>query len=430
MAGRAVPVDVRLAAVLADRDGEVVNVSELCRRLGISRQSYYLLRRRFAEGGLAGVLEARSRAPRSRPAQTAAAVEERIVRLRKELGESGWDNGARSIRARLGRDGVSPLPAASTIHRVLRRHGLVIDEPRKRPHASLRRFEYPAPNACWQIDGTSWWLADGTEVKIIRVIDDHSRKALASRVARSENLADTRACLLAAIARHGPPAMVLSDQGVALCGKPGRAAQFRELLTGLGIAAVSASARHPQTCGKAERSHRTLQLWLRGQPPARSLTALQTQIEAFDAAYNTHRPHQGIGGATPEERYTAAAKAGPGGRLDPPALAVSEQRVSSRGEVKAGRHSVQVGREWQAASVTVLQSGLNVAIFHTDTLVRQLTLDPTRRYQPNGRPRGRGPHRRRRIVEHTTAPTRSARRPGEEKAAQPEPVDPTTGGAP
>jgi len=95
-------------------------------------------------------------------------VEERIVRMRKELGESGWDNGAHSIRLRLRREGLEPLPAASTVHRVLRRHGLVVDEPRKRPHASLRRFEYPAPNACWQIDGTTWSLADGTDVTIIQ----------------------------------------------------------------------------------------------------------------------------------------------------------------------------------------------------------------------------------------------------------------------
>jgi len=264
------------------------------------------------------------------------------------------------------------------------------------------------------------------------VVDDHSRKVMASRVAPSENLADTQACLLAAIARHGPPAMVLSDQGVALCGKPGRAAQFRELLTGLGIAAVSASTRHPQTCGKNERSHRTLQLWLRCQPPARSLTALQAQVDAFAAAYNSDRPHQSIGGATPEERYTASAKAGPGGRLDQPTLTCTEMRVSARGEVKAGRHSVQVGREWEGATVVVLHSGLNVAIFHNDTLVRQLTLDPTRRYQPSGRPRGRGPHRRRRIAEHTTAP-RPQRRPAQPAAVDSsppgEPIDPAAGGA-
>src|SRR4051812_707482 len=175
-------MQVKLAAVLAeDSAGGRVNVSAVCRELGISRKHYYALRRRFAAGGVEAVTVSASRRPQRSPGQTTAAVEDEIVRWRKLLVEDGLDAGARSIRYRLRRQGLSPLPAVSTIHRVLRRRGLVVDEPRKRPKAANRRFTYPDPNACWQIDGTEGRVAGGTEGCVVEDIEDHFPAGLRRR---------------------------------------------------------------------------------------------------------------------------------------------------------------------------------------------------------------------------------------------------------
>ena len=108
-----------------------------------------------------------------------------------QLLEDGWDCGARSIHARLARQGVPDLPSPRTVHRILVRAGVIEAEPAKRPRSSFRRFEHAQPNGCWQIDGTGWHLASGALVCILRVIDDHSRMILAS-VACAGELAASR----------------------------------------------------------------------------------------------------------------------------------------------------------------------------------------------------------------------------------------------
>jgi transposase InsO family protein len=72
------------------------------------------------------------------------------------------------------------VPSPATIWRILSRHGLIIPEPHKRPRSSFKRFEAELPNEMWQADATHWLLADGTEVEILNLIDDHSRLVLAS----------------------------------------------------------------------------------------------------------------------------------------------------------------------------------------------------------------------------------------------------------
>ena len=141
-------METKLIAALAESLGGPVNVSALCRELGISRKHYYVLRRRFIEGGADLVLMSGSRRPHHSPAQLDVAVEKRVVELRKELIDDGWAGGARTIRTHLDREGVVPLPAISTVHSALCRNGLVVAQPQKRPRSALIRFEYDAPNAC------------------------------------------------------------------------------------------------------------------------------------------------------------------------------------------------------------------------------------------------------------------------------------------
>ena len=109
---------------------------------------------------------ARRRSPRDRkdrmanPRAVGAELEDQIVRLRKTLTRKGFDN-AETIAAHLAAAGVQPVPAVSTIWRILSRRGFVIPQPQKRPRSSWRRFCPEQPNERWQADITHWQLADG-----------------------------------------------------------------------------------------------------------------------------------------------------------------------------------------------------------------------------------------------------------------------------
>src|SRR5713101_5363153 len=115
MAREVVPMDVRLRIAVASAE---TNVSELCRSHGISRETFYVWRRRYEAEGMQG-LEPRSRAPRTSPGRISAEVEEVIVALRKELTDLGVDAGPATIQWHLGNRGLRPVPSAATIWRVL-----------------------------------------------------------------------------------------------------------------------------------------------------------------------------------------------------------------------------------------------------------------------------------------------------------------------
>ena len=72
------------------------------------------------------------------------------------------------------------IPSPATVWRILRRHGLITPQPHKRPRFSFVRFEAALPNELWQADTTHWRLADGSDIEILNLIDDHSRLLLAA----------------------------------------------------------------------------------------------------------------------------------------------------------------------------------------------------------------------------------------------------------
>lgn len=394
MAERVVSMEIRLAiAAFAVVDDGEVSVSEVCARLGVSRDTFYRYRRQFEEQGWVGLLP-RSTRPRSSPGRTSAVVEELIVQLRTELAAQGWDNGARSIHARLKRAGAPDLPTPRTIHRVLVRAGLIEEQPAKRPRSSFKRFEHASPNGCWQIDGTSWHLADRTLVCILRVIDDHSRMIMATHAAAAETTKDAWACVEAAIAKHGVPAMLLSDGGTAFThrrqGARSSLGEFEARLRALGINPVVSSPFHPQTCGKKERDWQPLKRWLAVQPAPASLEELQQLLDAYDVLFNTERPHQAIDGQTPAERYAATAKVAADPHAVPAPCQVTHPRVHGRGQVLLGnRYRLNIGREWDGQQVTVVRDDLDVVILNGTQIIVRHRIDPTRKDQISGRPRGR-----------------------------------------
>jgi transposase InsO family protein len=356
---------------------------------GISKSWLYELLARHRRAGDAGLV-ARSKRPRRSPTQVSARLEEEIVELRKTLAEEGLDAGPQTLQFHLTRRGHDRVPSVSTIWRILRRRGFVAPQPHKRPRSSYVRFEAQLPNECWQADVTHWTLSDGCPVEILNVVDDHSRLVIASRVHVTTKAGDVLAVFHEAAAQWGFPASVLTDNGAVFTAAPrhGRCAMETEL-GALGITYKHSRPYHPQTCGKVERFHQTLKRWLTKQPAAASTTELQRHLDRFVDTYNTRRPHRALARQTPADAFTARIKASPAGpTLDIPAhYRVRHDKVDKTGCVtlrhRSRLHHIGIGRAHKHTRVLILVADLDVRILTPDgELLRHLTLDPTRDYQP------------------------------------------------
>ena len=156
---------------------------------------------------------------------------------------------------------------------------------------------------------------------------------------------------------------------------------------------------HPTTCGKVERFQQTLKKWLRAQPvQPTSIEELQSLLDVFVALYNQQRPHRSLSHrSTPATAYTARPKAGPGDRSADTHARVRTDRIDTGGKVTlrhGGRlYSIGVGRTHARTRVLILVEDLDIRIIDAATgeLLRELVLDPTKRYQATGRPPGPPP---------------------------------------
>jgi transposase InsO family protein len=338
---------------------------------------------------------ARSRRPLASPTATPPATLELIVAVRKQLAEAGFDAGADTIAWHLQHQHGLTM-SRTTIWRQLRAVGLITPQPKKRPKTSYIRFQADQPNELWQTDFTHWHLAEGTDVEILTFLDDHSRLALHVSCHRPVTGAAVVACFRHAITDYGPPAAVLSDNGMVYTarfatGRGGRTA-FEAELAALGIEQRNSRPNHPTTCGKVERFQETLKHWLTKQPRAPELAELQTQLDWFRAYYNQQRPHRSLGRTTPHAAYQRRPKAGPG-TLAPRHDRIREDIVDRDGKLTLRRngrlHHIGIGREHARTRVLMLIDDLHIRIIDKSTgeLIRELVLDPTRDYQPTGKDR-------------------------------------------
>lgn len=388
--------DLRLEVLLeVERTG--LTVTEVCRRYGISRQTYYRYRRRYLAEGLDG-LEDRSRRPLQPANQIPVDLEVRICEMRRD--HPRW--GARRIRTELIRAGLD-APAISTTHQVLIRNGLVAVEPPRRTRAD-KRFERDIANDLWQIDATRVVLVDDTETWVVDLIDDHSRYLLAA-IAGPRATGDLAwDAFETAASRYGLPRQVLSDNGLIFTGRlHGVEVMFEKSLADLGVEMVNSAPYHPQTLGKLERFHRTLKEWLQDEGPVFDLDHLQELLDGFRHHYNRRRPHQGIGDATPAERYdteptdTNVIQLPTPDEMTEPAYPQHAfvRKVGATGNIGFRGKLIQVGIRFAGGRVRVIEIERLVHIYHGDTLIRILTINPDRYYQPKP---GKEPPTQRRSV--------------------------------
>ncbi|MGQ0632007.1 MAG: integrase core domain-containing protein [Sporichthyaceae bacterium] len=409
------PIDprVRLAISQWPQDAPRGAVSTFCVEHGISRKSFYELRRRAKVDGPAAVLEPRSKRPRSSPSKLTDEVKAQAVGVRAALEQSGLDHGPISVHDKMHAMGLDPVPSIASLARIFREAGVARLEPKKKPRSAWRRFVYPAPNACWQLDGTEYVLSGGRKCVIFQLIDDHSRYALASLVAPTETAKAAIEVFDRAVAVHGVPQRLLSDNGVALNpSRRGYLGQFVDHVSRLGVEAITGKPHKPTTQGKNERFHQTLFRYLDKQPLAETLADLQNQVDAFDRIYNTERPHQGLPGrVTPQTAWEATDKAEaprpkqplfvqPVAKRARPAPAPSDLPVGTRVRklTSAGTFSLAgvrylVGGQHGFEQVLVVVEGdtITVADLDGEILIEHSRPAPGKKYLGNGQPRGPQP---------------------------------------
>ena len=387
------PEFVSLVAKVAR--GESVNVSAECAALGCSTKTFYKYLARYQQEGVAGFYP-RSRRPLTSPSRITAAVEDAIVRARKELDDGGWDAGAEQIAFHLA-DRLEdpeqwvvgqPLPSRATINRVLERRGQIVRVPQRRPRSSRHRFEADQPNTMWQMDGFDYDLADGRTVTVLQVSDDCSRLDLALRAATSENSVEVWAAVVWASSRYGLPARFLTDNGTAFSGaRRGWISALEENLRALGVVPITSSVAHPQTCGKNERAHATVQKWLEKRSPAANLPALQMLLDTYRDHYNTRRRKTHLDGLTPAERYELGPLDGPGEEPVPWPVHIKTATVSASGCIGVDKHLLGVGRRHAGTQVTLIRQHHQIAVFDTDELLAEFTLTGHRGYVTKNPPK-------------------------------------------
>ena len=376
-------------------------VSEVARSYGVARSWVYALLARYAAEGEAA-FEPRSRRPKTSPRAIGDATVSLITELRKDLAGQGLDAGPATIAWHLEHHHQVRVSAA-TVARYLARAGLVTPEPSKRPKSSYIRFAAEQPNECWQADFSHYPLAGGSGTEVLTWLDDHSRYALSVTAHIRVTGPIVVETFRAAVAGHGAPASTLTDNGMVFTtrfsgGRGGRNGLETELRR-LGITQKNGRPNHPQTQGKVERFQQTLKNWLAAQAPQpATLAQLQALLDAFTTCYNHSRPHRSLPQrATPATAYAARPKATPGNRDTDTHNRVRTDRLDANGCVTL-RHSgrlyhIGIGRTHARTPVLLLAQDLHVRIIHAATgeLLRELDIDPSRNYQPTGRPPGPPP---------------------------------------
>jgi transposase InsO family protein len=297
-------VEQRYRAVLERQAG--IAVTEIAEAFGVSRQSVHAWIRRYDEGGLAGLMD-RSRRPESCPHQVSAEVETLVCELRRE--HPRW--GPKRLAHELARIEVGPVPSRMSVYRVLVRHQLIDPQPRKRPKDSYKRWERDAPMALWQLDIVGGvFLADGTEVKVVTGVDDHSRYCVICQVVARATGRAVCLAFVAALRAFGVPGEVLTDNGKQFTDRFGKGGEvlFDRICRDNGIVHRLTQPRHPTTTGKIERFHGSLRRELLDDAvPFADLAAAQAAVDAWVHEYNAVRPHQALGMAAPAQRFSVAA---------------------------------------------------------------------------------------------------------------------------
>ena len=314
-------VEQRLDAVRAVLAG--AGVTEVAAQVGVHRMTVHRWVGRYLAEQVGGLAD-RSHRPASCPHQAPEPVEVAVTEMRRE--HPRW--GSRRIRLELMRrplpwsDPLVEVPSERTIDRIMIRQGLVRQRKAKRPRSSFQRFERPGPMQLWGIDIVGGIrlvnpvTGELREAKIVTGIDDHSRFCVMAKVV--ERATGRAVCLgfAQALARHGVPEEVITDNGKQFTDRFSRYGPtrgevlFDKICRKNGITHRLTQPASPNQNGKVERFHGTFRPEISELGPFTSLAAAQAAVDAWVGAYNSERPHQGLDEkvpVVPADRFEPAA---------------------------------------------------------------------------------------------------------------------------
>lgn len=285
---------------LAGLDG--ANRRELCRRFGVSPDVGYKWLGRWQAGDEA--LAERSRRPHRSPSKSTAEVEARVLEARAS--HPAW--GARKLRRWLADQGLA-VPAASTVHEILRRHGQIDPLSSSAARAHLR-FERPAPNDLWQMDFKGWvTLTGGQRCHPLTIVDDHSRFVPCLKACADQQGETVRGHLESSFRRYGLPEAIFVDNGSPWGDASGeRWTWLGVWLLKLGVDLIYARPYHPQSRGKNERFHRSLKAEVFALERFASFSDVQRAFDRWREVYNFERPHEALDLAPPASRYRPSSR--------------------------------------------------------------------------------------------------------------------------
>lgn len=367
------PMSEREEFVRRAEEGQV-SMSALCRVYGVSRKTGYKWLRRYREGGM-NALENETRRPRHSPGQTDPEMEQRVVEARRA--HPAW--GGRKLKRWLERQGVEAVPQPSTITAILRRHGMLEPEEAAR-HRAYLRFERAEPNELWQMDFKGHFeLGSGARCHPLTVLDDHSRFLVGLRACPDETEKTVYTHLTELFRAFGLPERMLMDNGSPWGDDPDT--PFTALtvwLLRLGVPVSHGRPRHPQTQGKDERFHRTLNAELLSRATLADFPACQAAFDHLRDVYNHERPHEALSLDTPADHYRSSSRLF---QETLPPLRFPEgsliRRVDCNGRISLLGRNRRVSRSLKNLAVGVLPEPAVDGLFHVffnDILVRTLDL--------------------------------------------------------
>jgi transposase InsO family protein len=365
-------VEQRYQAVLAViRDG--VPVVQVASRFGVSRQAVHRWLRWYEAQGLAGLADRSHKPPRCSH-QMDPAAEVWVLEARRR--NPGW--GPRRLVHEAARAGVVPVPSRSGVYRLIKRSGLIDPEARRRRDRKFKRWERGGAMELWQLDVVGGvLLADGREAKVLTGIDDHSRFIVCAGVMLRANSRAVCGHFAAAMARHGVPSEVLTDNGKVFTGRFGprdMEVLFDRICRENGIEHLLTAPRSPTTTGKIERFHRTLrQEFLTGRTFA-DLPAAQRELDAWVESYNQQRPHSALGMDTPASRFVTASQ---GPALDSSALGGDRggddwisRKIAANGIISVAWQEISCGKHRAGRRVDVHVEPRTLQIWDGDELIK------------------------------------------------------------
>ena len=349
------------------------SVVEVASRFGVSRQTIHSWLLKYEQSGLPGLTN-HSHKPKGCAHQISADIDVLICEMRRR--NPGW--GARRIEFELAKAKTEPMPSRSAIYRAIKRANLIDPLARRRRDEKFRRWERAAPMELWQFDVVGGiYLEDGSELKCLTGVDDHSRFCISAGLMRRANSKSVCDHLQSSLARFGIPQEILTDNGKVFTGRFNSNKDVEVLFDKIcrenGIEHLLTAPRSPTTTGKIERFHRTLRTEFLMEKRFASFDAAQGELNEFVDLYNHHRPHQSLDMATPFSKFNVATplvKANASAHSVSPGGTWAARRIGGNGVISIAWQQISVGKHRAGQDVDVLITDSMVYIYYNDELLK------------------------------------------------------------